>query len=129
MRTSLIAAATFVLPALAANHFAGIATSNSKGGTSTYTCRTQADWNNLANTAKASGFTSIRVTGFDCNALDLASSAAAAAGMTVLAGIFVSVSFSLWRLSPESLTTTLGDNCERPYSNQQRRTDIPCRIC
>jgi len=46
----------------------------------------------LANDAKSQGFGAIRIVGFDCNALDLASSAAAAAGIQVMAGIYVSVS-------------------------------------
>lgn len=41
--------------------------------------------------AKNSGYPSIRIEGFNCNALDMASSAAAIAGITVLAGIYVSV--------------------------------------
>lgn len=53
-------------------------------------------WHTIANDAKSSGFKSIRLTGFDCNALDLASSAAAPLGLTILAGIFYSVTpFSL----------------------------------
>jgi hypothetical protein len=48
-------------------------------------------WNTLANDARNTGFGSIRITGFDCNALDMASSAAAAAGIKVLAGIYVAV--------------------------------------
>ncbi|KAG6855730.1 hypothetical protein H0H87_011582 [Tephrocybe sp. NHM501043] len=79
-----------VLPIAATNNFAGIGASNSIGGKSTYTCRTGAEWNSLADTAKKNGFKSIRITGFDCNALDLASSAAAANGLTVLAGIYAS---------------------------------------
>lgn len=85
----LIAIFAFALPSLATNNFAGVGASNSIGGTSSYTCRTQAQWNTVANDAKNSGFNSIRITGFDCNALDLASSAAAAAGIQVLAGIYV----------------------------------------
>ncbi|KAF9566943.1 glycoside hydrolase [Agrocybe pediades] len=78
-----------VSTALASNHFAGINVSNSPTGTSTYTCRSQADWNNIASTAKNNGFKSLRIIGFDCNALDMASSAAAANGLQILAGIFV----------------------------------------
>ncbi|KIM39349.1 glycoside hydrolase family 17 protein [Hebeloma cylindrosporum] len=89
MFTTLIAA-LLVLPALAKNHFAGITASNSIGGTGSYTCRTQAQWNQLANDAKAQGFGAIRILAFDCNALDLASSAAKAAGLQVMAGIYVS---------------------------------------
>ncbi|KAJ3515926.1 hypothetical protein NLJ89_g1456 [Agrocybe chaxingu] len=83
-------AAFFSAPALAANHFGGLTASNSIGGTGTYACRTQAQWNQLANDAKSQGFGAIRIMGFDCNALDMASSAAAAAGIQVLAGIYVS---------------------------------------
>ncbi|KAF5315848.1 hypothetical protein D9611_005021 [Ephemerocybe angulata] len=71
----------------ASNYFYGVTASNSKPN-SGYNCRTQADWNSLASTARSNGFSSIRVVGFDCNALDLASSAAAANGLTVLAGIY-----------------------------------------
>ncbi|KAF8163652.1 glycoside hydrolase superfamily [Crassisporium funariophilum] len=70
------------------NHFQGIVASNSMSGSSTYTCRSQQQWNSMANDAKSSGFKSIRITGFDCDALDKASSAAAAADLTVLAGIY-----------------------------------------
>ncbi|KAF8886060.1 glycoside hydrolase superfamily [Gymnopilus junonius] len=46
-------------------------------------------WNQVANDVKEQGFTAIRIEGFDCKALDMASSAAAAAGLQVLAGIWV----------------------------------------
>ncbi|KAF8957212.1 glycoside hydrolase superfamily [Flammula alnicola] len=82
-------AAILVGPALATNHFAGLTASNS-ASSSTYTCRTQAQWNQLATDAKSQGFGAIRILAFDCNALDLASSAAAAAGIKVLAGIYIS---------------------------------------
>ncbi|KAF9566944.1 glycoside hydrolase [Agrocybe pediades] len=81
---------SFFAGILASNHFAGINAANSKGGANAYTCRTQADWNNLASTAKDSGFKAIRILGFDCNALDLASDAAARNGLQVLAGIYIS---------------------------------------
>ncbi|KAF5327715.1 hypothetical protein D9619_004676 [Psilocybe cf. subviscida] len=74
--------------AVATNHFAGVAVSNSINSGS-YTCRTQAQWNTVANDAKSQGFGAIRIIGFDCNALDMASSAAAAAGIKVMAGIYV----------------------------------------
>lgn len=48
-------------------------------------------WNTLAFDAKNAGFASIRILGFDCGALDMASSAASAAGIKVLAGIYISV--------------------------------------
>ncbi|KAG5644644.1 hypothetical protein DXG03_008026 [Asterophora parasitica] len=86
--------AACVLPTFAANNFYGIATANSIGGTGSYTCRSQAQWNTLAKDAKNSGFKSIRVTGFDCDALARASSAAAANGLKVLAGIYVSGSIA-----------------------------------
>lgn len=86
---AIILAAFFCLAqVLATNHFVGIAASNSIGGTSTFTCRTPQQWNDLANTAKTNGFRSIRIIGFDCNALEWASSAAKAAGLTILAGIY-----------------------------------------
>ncbi|PPQ66954.1 hypothetical protein CVT26_009985 [Gymnopilus dilepis] len=74
---------------LGTNHLTGVVASNSIGGTGTYTCRTQAQWNQVANDAKGQGFTAIRLEGFDCNALDLASSAVASAGLKILAGIYV----------------------------------------
>ncbi|KAF8071608.1 glycoside hydrolase superfamily [Lyophyllum atratum] len=85
----VLAISAFVLPSLATNNFVGIGASNSIGGSSNYVCRTQAQWNTVANDAKNTGFKSIRITGFDCNALDLASSAAAAAGIQVMAGIYI----------------------------------------
>ncbi|KAG5638103.1 hypothetical protein H0H81_001781 [Sphagnurus paluster] len=88
------AVSIFALPALAVNNFVGLSTSNSIGGTSGYNCRSQEQWNTLARDAKNTGFRSIRVTGFDCDALDRASSAAAAAGIQVLAGIYVSGSMA-----------------------------------
>ncbi|KAF5379714.1 hypothetical protein D9615_005715 [Tricholomella constricta] len=90
----LFAISAFVLPALAINNFFGVSTSNSIGGTSSYTCRTQAQWNTLANNAKNAGFKSIRVTGFDCDALERSSAAAAAAGIQVMAGIYVAGSIA-----------------------------------
>jgi len=59
----------------------------------------------LANDAKRKGFGALRSTGFDCNALDLASSAAASAGIKVLAGIYVSVGMKL-RTLPQLVLTT-----------------------
>ncbi|KAJ2921400.1 hypothetical protein H1R20_g15695, partial [Candolleomyces eurysporus] len=73
----------------AANRFHGMAASNSAPN-GAYRCRTQAEWNSLASNARANGFQSIRIVGLDCNALDLASSAAAANGLTVMAGIWFS---------------------------------------
>ena len=48
-------------------------------------------WNQLAKDAKQQGFGAIRIEGFDCDALDRASSAAASVGIKVLAGIYASV--------------------------------------
>uniref|UniRef100_A0A8H7XZQ5 glucan endo-1,3-beta-D-glucosidase n=1 Tax=Psilocybe cubensis TaxID=181762 RepID=A0A8H7XZQ5_PSICU len=79
---------SFTAPVLATNHMSGLAVSNSPGGTTTYGCRSQAQWNQLANDAKSQGFKIIRIIGFDCNALDLASSAAASAGLQIMAGIY-----------------------------------------
>ncbi|KNZ81962.1 putative family 17 glucosidase SCW4 [Termitomyces sp. J132] len=76
---------------LALNHFSGITVSNGVGGTSTYTCRTQAQWNELAHVVKNSGFRSLRIIGFDCDALNMASTAAEQAGLTILAGIYIPV--------------------------------------
>ncbi|KAG6885885.1 hypothetical protein C0993_008404 [Termitomyces sp. T159_Od127] len=73
----------------ALNHFSGITVSNGVGGSSTYTCRTQAQWNELAYVVKKSGFKSLRIIGFDCDALNRASTAAAHAGLTILAGIYI----------------------------------------
>ncbi|KAH9474152.1 Cell surface mannoprotein MP65 [Psilocybe cubensis] len=66
----------------------GLAVSNSPGGTTAYGCRSQAQWNKLVNDAKSQGFKIIRIIGFDCSALELASSAAATAGLQIMAGIF-----------------------------------------
>ncbi|KAF8179906.1 glycoside hydrolase superfamily [Pholiota molesta] len=46
-------------------------------------------WNQVASDAQSQGFGAIRIIGFDCNALDLASSAAASFGLQVMAGIYV----------------------------------------
>lgn len=54
-------------------------------------CRSS-QWNKLAQTAKENGFKSIRIVGFDCEALDRASKAATSVGIQVLAGIFITVS-------------------------------------
>ncbi|GLB44881.1 putative glycosyl hydrolase 17 family protein [Lyophyllum shimeji] len=86
----VVAISAFALPSLATTNFAGVTVSNSIGGTGSYTCRTQAQWNTVANNAKNNGFSAIRILGFDCNALDMASSAAASAGIQVLAGIYAS---------------------------------------
>ncbi|KAF8652878.1 hypothetical protein AX16_004099 [Volvariella volvacea WC 439] len=75
---------------LSANHFEGIVASNSIGGDSRYNCRTQAQWNVLARDARGAGFGAIRITGFNCDALERASVAAAMAGLKVLAGIYIS---------------------------------------
>ncbi|KXN92844.1 putative family 17 glucosidase SCW4 [Leucoagaricus sp. SymC.cos] len=85
---SLVALLASLSGTLATTNFAGLTASNSIGGSGAYTCRTQAQWNDLANAARNSGFRSIRILGFDCNALPMASSAAASAGLTVLAGIY-----------------------------------------
>lgn len=74
--------------AAAVNNFGGLTMSNSIGGSGSYTCRTQAQWNDLANAAAGAGFKSIRIEGFDCDALNLASSAATSVGFRVMAGIF-----------------------------------------
>ncbi|KDQ08100.1 glycoside hydrolase family 17 protein [Botryobasidium botryosum FD-172 SS1] len=84
-----VAAALLPALALAANHFKGLTAANAVGGKNAYTCRTQAQWNTLVHDAKNAGFSSIRIEGFDCNALDLASSAAASVGLQVMAGIYV----------------------------------------
>ncbi|KIJ31874.1 glycoside hydrolase family 17 protein [Sphaerobolus stellatus SS14] len=75
---------------LGANNFAGIVASNSVGGSSSYKCRTQAQWNQLAKDSKAAGFKTIRIEGFECNALEMVSTAAAANNLQVLAGIYAS---------------------------------------
>lgn len=105
-------AAIFFTSALARNHLTGLTASNGIGGNNAYTCRTQAQaclvsifficlptlivallqWNQLASDAKEQGFSAVRIEGFDCDALERASSAAADAGLQVLAGIWVSVS-------------------------------------
>ncbi|KAJ7591448.1 glycoside hydrolase superfamily [Mycena floridula] len=62
---------------------------SSIGNTGTYTCRTQAQWNQVANDAAGLGMVAIRITGFDCNALDMAAQACAQANIALLAGIFI----------------------------------------
>lgn len=102
----------------AGNYFQGLAAANSRPNNSGYACRSQAEvsarldsgaacvqgflsprffclryaqWNSVASSAKSQGFESIRIEGTDCNALDLASAAAAANGLTVLSGIYIQV--------------------------------------
>ncbi|KAH6918260.1 glycoside hydrolase superfamily [Coprinopsis sp. MPI-PUGE-AT-0042] len=70
----------------AANNFAGITVSNIQS--TDPTCRTQQQWNDIVNKARDNGFNSIRILAFDCDALDRAATAAASAGLTVLAGIW-----------------------------------------
>ncbi|KAH6918259.1 glycoside hydrolase superfamily [Coprinopsis sp. MPI-PUGE-AT-0042] len=72
----------------AVNNFAGLTVSNSPSSSS-YTCRSQQQWNDVVNNAKNNGFKSIRILGFDCDALNRAATAAASAGLTVLAGIWI----------------------------------------
>ncbi|KAJ7117904.1 glycoside hydrolase superfamily [Mycena crocata] len=78
------------LGAVATNHFVGVNAANSIGNNGAYTCRTQAQWNAVANDARGLGMTSIRILGFDCNALELASAACAQAGIKLMAGIYIS---------------------------------------
>ncbi|KAF8167589.1 glycoside hydrolase superfamily [Crassisporium funariophilum] len=73
----------------AANNFYGIAGANSIGGSASYVCRTQAQWNKVATDAKTNGFKSIRLVGFDCDALHRASRAAVASGLKIMAGIYI----------------------------------------
>lgn len=73
--------------ALARTNFAGITVSNSQN-TGSYTCRTQAQWDQIASDARNNGLGAIRLVGFDCNALNMASSAAATNGIKVMAGIY-----------------------------------------
>ncbi|KAF9532695.1 glycoside hydrolase superfamily [Crepidotus variabilis] len=75
--------------ALANNYFYGITASGSEGGKNSYTCRTQDDWNAIAKDTRDQGFHSFRMYTFDCNALEMASSAAASQGVKLLAGIYV----------------------------------------
>ncbi|KAF8645848.1 hypothetical protein AX16_007506 [Volvariella volvacea WC 439] len=82
--------AFFNVGAWARNNFFGLTVANSVGNAGSYTCRTQAQWNTVANDARAAGFSAIRILGFDCNSLELASAAAAQAGIQVMAGIYVS---------------------------------------
>ncbi|KAJ6525579.1 glycoside hydrolase superfamily [Mycena vulgaris] len=90
MKSSILASVLlFPLAVFGTNHFAGVTASNSIGNNGVYTCRTQAQWNQVANDAKSLGMVSIRILGFDCNALDLASAACAQAGISLLAGIYI----------------------------------------
>lgn len=47
-----------------------------------------ADWGSMLDTAKAQGFTTVRIYGAECNAFSLAGAAAKARGMKVLAGVY-----------------------------------------
>ncbi|KAF9048859.1 glycoside hydrolase superfamily [Panaeolus papilionaceus] len=84
----LLASLLFTNVVYARTNFAGVTASNSVSGTSSYACRSQAQWNTMASDLRNNGFGSLRILGFDCNALEMASSAAASAGITVLAGIY-----------------------------------------
>ncbi|KAJ7152364.1 glycoside hydrolase superfamily [Mycena filopes] len=91
MKSALLASVLlYPFAAVATNHFVGINAANSIGNNGVYTCRTAAQWQQVANDAKGLGMVAIRIVGFDCNALDLASQAAANAGISILAGIYVS---------------------------------------
>lgn len=68
-------------------------------------------WNAIAENAKSSGFESIRITGFDCNALDRASSAATTQRLTILPGIFYTVIPLLQHLYLGWLTLLIEDRC------------------
>ncbi|KAF9048857.1 glycoside hydrolase superfamily, partial [Panaeolus papilionaceus] len=85
---SLLTSLLLISVAYARTNFQGVVAANSITGTSSYTCRSQAQWNTMANDLKNNGFKSLRLVGFDCNALELASNAAASAGLTILAGIY-----------------------------------------
>ncbi|PFH48484.1 glycoside hydrolase family 17 protein [Amanita thiersii Skay4041] len=91
----IAASAVLFAPVSGRTNFAGLTVSNSIGNSGSYICRSQAQasiiawWNTVANDARNNGFGAIRILGFDCNALDLASAAAAAAGLKVIAGIFI----------------------------------------
>jgi len=69
----------------AKNWFVGFNAANEKSDGS---CRTASDWGSMLDTAKAQGFNSVRIYGAECNAFDLVGAAAAARGMTVLAGVY-----------------------------------------
>lgn len=60
----IITAVLSPLNVLAVNHFRGVTVSNSIGNTGTYTCRTQAQWNQVANDAAGLGMVAIRISGF-----------------------------------------------------------------
>ncbi|KAJ7133476.1 glycoside hydrolase superfamily [Mycena epipterygia] len=85
----IITAVLSPLHVFAVNHFRGVTVSNSIGNTGTYTCRTQAQWNQVANDAAGLGMVAIRISGFDCNALLMASAACAQANIGLLAGIYI----------------------------------------
>ncbi|KAF9566988.1 glycoside hydrolase [Agrocybe pediades] len=87
--TLALSSLSVISQVLATNNFYGIVAANSIGESANYKCRTQKDWNDLATTAINHGFRSIRVVGFDCDALTLASNAAKASGLTIMAGIYV----------------------------------------
>ncbi|PPQ83506.1 hypothetical protein CVT25_006996 [Psilocybe cyanescens] len=112
-------------PSLGTNHISGLAVSNSAGGTGTYSCRSQDQWNQLANDAKGQGFRIIRIIGFDCNALDMASSAAAAAGLQVMAGIYAqSVSIKTRTKDPYLCAHTVSSQGTIAASMTQINNDV-----
>ncbi|KAG8988130.1 hypothetical protein FRB94_001831 [Tulasnella sp. JGI-2019a] len=85
LSSALLVASTFIASTSAKNWFAGFAASNEK---SDGTCRTAADWGTMLDTAKAQGFTTVRLYGAECNAFALAGAAALARGMYVMAGVY-----------------------------------------
>jgi hypothetical protein len=62
--TLLLSLLSSPLATLAVNHFRGVTVANSIGNTGSYTCRTQAQWNQVANDARGLGMVAIRILGF-----------------------------------------------------------------
>lgn len=96
MNLSLLLSLLHITSTLAANHFAGIGASNAMGNNPIYTCRTPEQWVAYAQDAKNAGFPAIRITGFDCSAIELAASAASGVGVGLLAGVYITVGRALW---------------------------------
>ncbi|KAG8988133.1 hypothetical protein FRB93_004288 [Tulasnella sp. JGI-2019a] len=80
-----LVASTLMASVSAKNWFAGFNASNEKSDGS---CRTAADWGTMLDTAKAQGFTTVRVYGAECSSFDLVGAAAKARGMFVMAGVY-----------------------------------------
>ncbi|KXN81818.1 hypothetical protein AN958_03671 [Leucoagaricus sp. SymC.cos] len=83
---SLVALFASLSGTLTTTNFASLTALNLIGNNGAYTCHTQAQ------VSKSSSFKSVQILRFDYNALMMASSATALAGLTVIAGIYFDMS-------------------------------------